>query len=70
MFSHELELRKRGIRIQITGHSPPGNLNNFGASSFLKRVQHRWLRLRNQAVAKSHLILWLLSCAVPKNRVQ
>ena len=33
MLSHDLGLRDRGISIQITGHSPSGNLNHVGASS-------------------------------------
>ena len=54
MRSHDHGFRDRSVRIQITGHSPSGNFNNLGASSIFHRSLlklHRWLRLRNQAVA-------------------
>ena len=33
MLSHDLGLRERGKRIQMTGHSASGNLNHLGTSS-------------------------------------
>ena len=51
--------RERDRRIQVTGHSDSGNLNNFGSSSLLMRMltQRRLLHLCILEVAKLHLIL-------------
>ena len=55
------ELRERGRQIQLTEHAPSSNIKTL-KSMFLifpecMLQQHRWLRLRNLAVAKLHLML-------------
>ena len=66
LFSHDLGLRERGKRIQMTGRSASDNLNSFGASSqfYLAPPAHP------AAVAKLHPVLWLPSCATQKSLVQ
>ena len=64
-------VREHGKRIQFTGQSDSGNLNNFGASSFFTRVYADTASLASPAHPggreTTSNTLALLSCALQKN---
>ena len=71
MLSHVAGLRDRGMCIQITGHSPSGNLNNFGASSIFTGVYAETASLASPAHSGSREITSTQqSCAMQRNLVQ